>query len=126
MKKLSAILILPGLYIVSDSCHLARKSLKKVDYDDSIFRATDKLKNNPTHISSLEILRQAFPNAVKQHLENINSFETLPDIQRWGELLSSYQILNKLYKAVKPCHVCMPAVSAKARNYYHQTLSSFL
>ena len=60
MKKLSAILILPGLYIVSDSCHLARKSLKKVDYDDSIFRATDKIKNNPTHISSLEILRQAF------------------------------------------------------------------
>ncbi len=122
MKKISTILILLVFYIVADGCHSAKKSLKKGDYDDSVFRAADKLKNNPAHSSSLEILKQAFPNAVKQHLEDINAAETLPDIQRWEELLSTYQIMNKLYEAVKPCHVCMQAVSAKS--YYEEERNS--
>lgn len=122
MKKISTILILIVFYIVADGCHSAKKSLKKGNYDDSVFRAADKLKNNPAHSSSLEILKQAFPNAVKQHLEDINAAETLPDIQRWEELLSTYQIMNKLYEAVKPCHVCMQAVSAKS--YYEEERNS--
>ncbi|WP_159468139.1 hypothetical protein [Dyadobacter sp. 3J3] len=122
MKKLSTILILLVFYIFAGGCHSAKKSLKRGDYDDSVFRAADKLKNTPTHSSSLEILKQAFPSAVKQHLDDISSAETLPDIQRWEQLLSSYQILNKLYEAVKPCNTCMQAVSAKS--YYEEERNS--
>ena len=118
MNKLSAYYLFLILFIAFNGCHSAKKSLKRGDFDDSVFRAADKLKSNPTHSSSLEILKQAFPSAVAQHRDDITRNETAPDLPKWELLMASYQKLNKLYDAIKPCAVCMKAVSA--RSYYEE------
>jgi len=122
MNKLPFLYLLIIFFIVVCGCHSAKKSLKRGDFDDSVFRAADKLKGNPTHTSSMEILKEAFPNAVNQHLDDISSNESAPDLPKWEQLLASYQKLNKLYDAVKSCPACMRAVSA--RNYYEEERNS--
>lgn len=114
MNKLSTFYLFLLLAITLNGCHSAKKSLKRGDFDDSVFRAADKLKSNPTHSSSLEILKQAFPNAVAQHREDIIRNETAPDLSKWELLMASYQKLNKLYDAVKTCSVCMKEVEARS------------
>jgi len=109
----------PSLYLAIfllaiSGCHSAKKSLKRGNYDDSVFRAAEKLKSSPAHSSSMDILKQAFPMAVSQHLDDIARNESAPEVQKWEQLMASYQKLNKLYDAVKSCSVCMKAVNAKS------------
>ena len=122
MNRFSSLYLFIIFLIVAGGCHSAKKSLKRGDFDDSVFRAADKLRNNPTHGSSLDILRQAFPSAVAQHLDDIQKNESGPDLPKWEQLLASYQKLNQLYEAVKTCPVCMKTV--EARSYYEEERNS--
>ncbi|MCF2442771.1 hypothetical protein L0657_02295 [Dyadobacter sp. CY345] len=122
MNKLSSLCILLAFFAVVSGCHSAKKSLKRGDYDDSVFRAADKLKSNPAHSASMEILKQAFPSAVAQHLDDISKNDSEPELPKWELLLSSYQKLNKLYNAVNLCAPCVYLVSAK--NYFEEERNS--
>jgi len=122
MNKISSLYILVLFLALTCGCHSAKKSLKRGDYDDSVYRSVEKLKNNPTHTASLDILKQAFPSAVSQHLADIEKNETAQDLLKWDQLLSSYQKLNQLYNAVRSCPACMKAV--EARNYYEEERNS--
>lgn len=118
MRKRSTLLLFLSTFLICLGCHSAKKSFKRGDYDDSVFRSAAKLRDNPTHATSLEILRQAYPSAVQQRMDDINNTSTLPDLQRWEQLLSSYLGLNKLYESVKDCRVCMESV--KAKSFYEE------
>lgn len=122
MNKLSSLYFLIICLIVAGGCHSAKKSLRRLDFDDSVLRAADKLRSNPTHSTSLDILKQAFPSAVAQHLDDIKNNESAPDLPKWEQLFASYQKLNQLYDAVKTCSVCMKVV--EARNYYEEERNS--
>lgn len=113
MNKLSSLILLFVFFIIVSGCHSAKKSLKRGDYDDSVFRAADKLKSNPAHSASMEILKKAFPSAVTQHLDDISKNASAPELPKWELLLSSYQKLNKLYDAINSCASCTSLVSAK-------------
>lgn len=122
MHKHASLYLFIVAIIMIGGCHSAKKSLKRGDYDDSVLRAVDKLKGSPTHSSSLEILKQAFPNAVTQHLDDIALNESEPDLPKWERLMASYLKLNQLYNAVKSCPPCMKAVAA--RDYYEEERNS--
>ena len=122
MNKLSPLYFIILSVVIACGCHSAKKSLKRGDYDDSVLRAADKLKGNPAHSASLDILKQAFPSAVAQHLNDISRNESGPDLPKWEQLLTSYQKLNKLYDAVNSCPSCIRAVNA--RNYYEEERNS--
>nr|WP_295933561.1 hypothetical protein [uncultured Dyadobacter sp.] len=102
---LSAILMIAG-------CKSAEKSLKKGDYDDSVLRAAEKLKGNASHSSSIETLKQAYPLALAQHLDEIKKQQASEDILKWEPQLDSYSRLNRLYKAVSECN-CSNIVTAQ-------------
>lgn len=95
------------------SCKSAEKSLKKGDFDDSVLRAADKLKDTPTHASSLEALKRAYPLALDQHLADIRTEQMSENPFKWEPQLDSYIRLNRLYNAVSDCSVCSQAVSAR-------------
>ncbi|CAG5005165.1 hypothetical protein DYBT9275_03527 [Dyadobacter sp. CECT 9275] len=119
MKKRSLIFVLLIAFLgLCQGCKSAKKSLKKGDFDDSVLRAVSKLKDNPNHASSLEILKKAYPAALDQHLEDIRYNRTTSDIFRWEKELDSYYKLNKLYNAIISCSSCRKAV--EARNYENE------
>lgn len=103
-------------------CKSAKKALKQGNYDESVLRATDKLRSNNDHESSIEILRTAYPGALQQHLNSIEKSKSSDNIFAWEVVLNDYMALNKLYEAISTCPKCMEITSAK--KYYHEEKSA--
>ncbi|GAB3168150.1 hypothetical protein [Telluribacter humicola] len=119
MKKiifycLSAMALLLSL----NACRSAKKSLRRGDYDESVYRAVEKLKDNPRHTSSADILKEAYPMALQQHLDDITRYEKSVEPFRWEPVAEAYTSLNRLYNAVRDCRSCGQLVTA--RSYYDE------
>jgi tetratricopeptide (TPR) repeat protein len=99
--------------ILFDGCKSAEKSLKKGDFDDSVLRSADKLKSSPTHASSIDALKQAYPLALEQHLNDIKQAQSSENIFKWEPQLDTYIKLNRLFNAVSQCQACSKIVSPK-------------
>ncbi|MCF0053808.1 hypothetical protein LXM25_27290 [Dyadobacter sp. LJ53] len=94
-------------------CKSAEKSLKKGDFDDSVIRAADKLKGNPGHGSSVDILKEAYPLALEQHLNDIKLNKESEDLFKWEAELQSYVKLNRLFQAIDQCGSCSKLITAQ-------------
>jgi hypothetical protein len=106
-------LILPVLFLIV-GCGSAKKSLKKGNYDDSVIRSAEKLMDNPSHASSAEILKEAYPAAVEQHLGEAQRALSSSDPFRHEQEVKSYESLNKLYRILSKCNSCMTITDAKS------------
>ncbi|MEO6282541.1 MAG: hypothetical protein ABIN80_31185 [Dyadobacter sp.] len=110
LTALSRLLV---IIILFDGCKSAEKSLKKGDFDDSVLRSADKLKSSPTHSSSIEVLKQAYPLALEQHLDDIKQAQSSEDIYKWEPQLDTYVKLNKLFTSISQCAACTKVVTPK-------------
>jgi len=117
-KHFIILLIFPLLAFVLEGCKSAKKSLKRGDFDESVLRAVDKLKDNPSHASSIEILKQAYPAALEQHLAEINSAKSSSDPFYRENEYASYEKLNVLYTAISGCNTCTKLTNA--RSYFNE------
>ncbi|HEV7348003.1 hypothetical protein [Telluribacter sp.] len=111
---LSAIVLLLTL----DACKSAKKSLRRGDYDESVYRAVDKLKDNSRHTASVDILKEAYPLALQQHLDDIARFEKSVEPFHWEPVAEAYTSLNRLYDAVRSCPSCNRLLTA--RSFYDE------
>ena len=113
MKKLLPLSILFLVTLLLTGCGSAKKSLKKGNYDDSVFRSVEKLSSNPQHTSSADILKVAYPAALEQHLRQINLAHTSTNPFRFEDELKSYESLNALSRAVSSCSACIIIVTPR-------------
>jgi tetratricopeptide (TPR) repeat protein len=114
MKKFSYILYsVLFLILLTAGCKSAKKSLKRGDFDDSVLRAVEKLKDSPGHASSIDILKEAYPNALEQHLASVKNYHSSNDRYKWEPLISEYSSLNRLYNAISSCSACMSITPAR-------------
>ena len=117
-KHLPILLLFLTIVFQLEGCKSAKKSLKRGNFDESVFRAVEKLKDNPNHSSSIDILKQAYPSAIQQHLDVVESSQNSSELFKWEQRLNAYVSINKLYQAISQCTVCRKAVEAK--NYDQQ------
>ncbi|KAA0989680.1 hypothetical protein [Dyadobacter aurulentus] len=112
-RKLAAGYLVAILLPILLGCKSAEKSFKEGDFDDSVLRAAVKLKSYPTHAASLDVLRQAYPLALDQHLNEIEAKKHSEDLFRWEALLETYLKLNRLFKEINSCEACITIVTPK-------------
>ena len=121
MKKYFYLLFIIQIIVLA-GCKSAKKSLKRGDFDDSVLRAVEKLRNTPNHISSLDILKAAYPRALEQHLDDISRNKNNSDLFHWETEVDGYASLNRLYDAINKCSVCARAV--EGRNFIAEEKSA--
>ncbi len=121
MKNLLAVLLpflLFSLLLSSFiSCKSAKKSLKRGDFDQSVLLAVPKVNDN-ARSSSAEVLKKAYPLAVKQHQDDLRRNENPSDPFRHERAAETYTKLNALYNAIQNCTACARLVTA--RSYFDQ------
>lgn len=100
------------LVIWTVQCRSARKALKSGRYYDAVMMAAKKLKDSPGHSASMEALVSAYPKAVNMHLGAIRKLENGESGFYWEEVVSQYDKLNKMYRSIAQCEVCLNAVEA--------------
>jgi hypothetical protein len=112
-RKFTHFFYFPLILSLLANCKSAEKSLKKGDFDESVIRAADKLSGNPAHGSSIDVLKQAYPLALEQHLNEIKQNKDSQNLFKWESEMQSYEKLNRLFQAIDQCGTCAKLVSAQ-------------
>ena len=94
-------------------CKTAKKAFKRGDYDESVLRAAEKLRESPNSSSSADILRQAYPLALQQNLEDVARYQNAPEAFHFEPVVSAYERLNRLYEALHRCPACERLVTVR-------------
>ncbi len=94
-------------------CKTAKKAFKRGDYDESVLRAAEKLRESPNSSSSADILRQAYPLALQQNLEDVARYQNAPEAFHFEPVVSAYERLNRLYEALRRCPACERLVTVR-------------
>ncbi|MBB5282662.1 hypothetical protein HNQ92_000783 [Rhabdobacter roseus] len=112
-RSFNSLLLCLAILMAFESCKSAKKSLRRGDYEESVLRAVDKLRDNARHASSEEILKEAYPLAVQQAQEDIARFQNSSDPFHWEPIAEAYTGLNRMYDALRSCPACLRMVKAQ-------------
>ncbi|MEZ4904597.1 MAG: hypothetical protein R2822_24040 [Spirosomataceae bacterium] len=95
-------------------CKTAKKAFKRGDYDESVFRAAEKLRDSPNASTSADILKQAYPLALRQNLDDVARYQNTTEVFHWEPVVNAYQRLNSMYDALRQCPACERLVTVRS------------
>jgi hypothetical protein len=100
MKQVLHILFVV-LAIASLGCSSGKQAWERGNYYGATMQAIDRLKKNPDHKKSSEVLRRAYPMTVEKLESDIVHLHTLQGPNRWKGIVDRYEQLNALYNAIR-------------------------
>ena len=100
MKNLTVYFLLLSLTAFW-GCGSSKKSFQTGDYYTAVMKAVSKLKKNPNNKKSGEVLRQAYPMAVKYYLDEAERMEAGNDRFKNGNIYDAYQKLSNIYDEIR-------------------------
>lgn len=93
--KLNIFLFLATLLILS-SCSTSKNSIAKSQEDKALINAIKKLDKKSNNEELQSSLTQLYNEAARVHLDNIEIYQTLLDIEKWDKMYREYQSLQHL------------------------------
>lgn len=102
MKTVHSILILLTVVIIS-ACSSGKSAYKHGDYYSAVVQAVERLRKNPDHKKSSEILRNSYPMAVRYYTLQIENVQNSSERFRNGLMYDYYRNLNGLYENILRC-----------------------
>ena len=121
MKNLALILIFAGLILGCSSTHYLNKGM----YDKAIGKSVKKLKNNPSKIKEINVLKQAYSNANQKDNDRIEFLRKTGQPDIWDEIFNIYNNLKNREDLVKvlPENI-LSAIDYKYINYDDEIISA--
>ena len=111
------LLVVTLVVALLSACSSGKKAYERGDYYGAVNKAVNRLRQNPDHGKSMDILREAYPLAVgyfesqaKNEIASNSSF-------KWKNAIQSYNLLNQLYEQIRQCPGCLKVVPSP-KNYY--------
>jgi len=87
-----------GIFILA--CSSGKKAFESGNYDQSTIQAIERLRKNPDHKKSREVLSQSYPLAVRYHIDRVYNFRNSNDPFKNGKMIDEYERLNYLYEQI--------------------------
>lgn len=110
MKTISRLRYFIYLSILFVGCTTGKKALQNGDYDASVTKAVDRLRNSPKNTEAQQVLAAAYDLALQAHLRKVNEAKMSADVLRWETVLYNYQQLNQLSNEINSCPTCLTVV----------------
>jgi hypothetical protein len=110
METISRLRYFLYLSILIVGCTTGKNALQKGNYDASVSKAVDRLKNAPKNAEALQVLATAYDLALKSHLQKVDEAKLSADVLRWEYILADYQQLNQLADEINECPSCLAVV----------------
>jgi hypothetical protein len=89
-----------GIIVYFSNCSSGKKTLEKGNYYQSSVQAVERLRRNPNHSKSKEVLVNSYPLAVKYYTDRIYNFKHSNDPYKSGKMIDQYEMLNALYEQI--------------------------
>ncbi|MFA6275421.1 MAG: hypothetical protein WC622_01655 [Pedobacter sp.] len=96
MKTISRLRYFLYLSILIVGCTTGKNALQKGNYDASVSKAVDRLKNSPKNAEATQVLPAAYELALKDHLRKIDEAKFSSNVLKWETIVSHYQQINQL------------------------------
>ncbi len=110
MKTSSRLRYFIYLSILIVGCTTGKKALQKGNYDASVSKAVNRLKDSPRNTEALQVLATAYDLALKDHFRRIDDAKLSSNVLRWETVLANYQQLNQLADEINSCPSCLTVV----------------
>lgn len=114
--RIGHLLIFAFILIVS-ACSSGKKAYERGDYYSAVSKAVNRLRQNPDHRKSGDILKEAYPLALSYYESQAKNEIASNSNFKWKNAIQSYNQLNQLYEQIRQCPGCLAAVP-NPRNYY--------
>src|SRR5690606_2382310 len=103
--------------MIVSACSSGKKAYERGDYYSAVIQAVNRLRQNPDHDKSADILKEAYPLAL-QYFETQAKNEIASNSDfKWKNAIQSYNTLNQLYEQIRQCPGCLRVVP-KPKEYY--------
>ncbi|MDQ7947571.1 MAG: hypothetical protein REI78_06540 [Pedobacter sp.] len=112
MKTSSRLRYFLYLSILIVGCTTGKNALQKGNYDASVQKSVDRLRNSPKNEEAQQVLATAYELALKDHLNKIQQAKISADVLRWEYILTNYEQLNSLAGEINSCAACQAIVPA--------------
>ncbi|MEO5599549.1 MAG: hypothetical protein ABIR06_01345 [Cyclobacteriaceae bacterium] len=103
--------------IILSSCSSGKKAYERGDYYSAVMKAINRLRQNPDHSKSAEILGEAYPLAVEYSESQANNEIASNSPFKWKNAIQSYNQINQLYEQIRQCPGCLKVIK-NPKNYY--------
>lgn len=87
--------------VLLDSCSSGKALLKQGDYYDAVLQSVSRLRQNPDHKKSREVLSLSYQFAVNFIESDIQNQQTSNANFKWKQTVQSYQKINTLYEQIR-------------------------
>ncbi len=77
----------------------ARDAFKRGDYDAAVYDTVASLKDNPQYDPAIELIQEAFPQAVAEHRTRIEQAKQSGNAFKWDGVVGEYRALIRLNQA---------------------------
>jgi hypothetical protein len=101
MKRPHLILIFVGLAAILQSCSSGKNALKQGDYYQAVSLAVNRLRQNPDHKKSKEVLKTSYQFAVDYLEQSAQNQITSNANFKWKNAVQSYEQINFLYEQIR-------------------------
>jgi hypothetical protein len=88
------------IIVVLSNCSSGKKTLEQGNYYQSSVQAVERLRRNPNHNKSREVLASSYPLAVQYYTDRIYNFNHSNDPFKSGRMIQQYEMLNALYEQI--------------------------
>jgi hypothetical protein len=93
-------LMFASIGIVIFACSSGKVAYKHGDYYGAVAQAIDRLRKNPDHKKSSDVLRKSYPMAVNYYTTRISNIRNSNERFKNGIIYDSYRDLNSLYENI--------------------------
>ncbi len=101
------------------ACSSGKKAYERGDYYSAVSKAVSRLRQNPDHSKSRDILKEAYPLALSYYETQAKNEIASNSQFKWKNAIQSYNHINQLYEEIRQCPGCLRAVP-NPKNYYSE------
>jgi hypothetical protein len=107
--------------ILLNSCSSGKSALKKGDYYDAVLQAVNRLRQNPDHKKSKEVLSTSYLMAV-EYLESDAQNQIASNANfKWKNAVQNYERINYLYEQIRTSPGALKVIPNPANKYKELT-----
>lgn len=110
----SRTILLCGLLCLVAACSTGKKQLAQGDYEDAVYRAVSRLRDNASSKKASETLTSAYQLAVKYFTQKVKAAETSTDRFKYDQMADAYERLNHMEEEINRCPRCLELLTPKS------------
>src|SRR5687768_13308648 len=109
MKRFIYITIISALLV---ACSTSKNVINKTTEDKALLSAVKKLNKNPNNVQLQNELNRLYNDAAKIHLDKIEVYRTLTEVDRWDKIIKEYRALKSLSDVITTSSVANGLIKA--------------